>query len=73
MYNIKIQDIENWMQEVNSKKLATRTKNDLMKYLKRVLNYFTKWYDFNFTFMYNKMVNFTAPLMNCLKNAILYI
>ena len=58
---IKIQDIENWMQEVNSKKLATRTKNDLIKYLKRVLNYCNKWYDFNFTFMYNKMVNFTAP------------
>ena len=58
---IKIQDIENWRQEVNSKKLATRTKNDLMKYLKSVLNYGTKWYDFNFTSMYNKMVNFTDP------------
>ena len=55
MYNIKIQDIENWMQEVNSKKLATRTKNDLMKYLKRVLNYCTKWYDFNFTFINSKI------------------
>ena len=59
MDKIKIQDIEKWMQEVNSKKLATRTKNDLMKYFKRVLNYGTKWYDFNFTSMYNKMVNFT--------------
>ena len=55
MDNIKIQDIENWMQEVNSKKLATRTKNDLMKYLKRVLNYCTKWYDFNFTFVNSKI------------------
>ena len=43
------------MQEVNSKKLATRTKNDLMKYLKRVLNYCTKWYDFNFTFINSKI------------------
>ena len=43
------------MQEVNSKKLATRTKNDLMKYLKRVLNYCTKCYDFNFTFINSKI------------------
>ena len=43
------------MQEVNSKKLATRTKNDLMKYLKRVLNYCTKCYDFNFTFINTKI------------------
>jgi len=32
-----------------------------MKYLKITLNYGTKWYDFNFTSMYNKMVNFTDP------------
>ena len=58
---LNIHDIENWKQEMNSKKLATRTKNDLMKYLKSALNYGTKWYDFNFTSMYNKMVNFTNP------------
>lgn len=58
---IDIHDIERWKQEINSKKLATRTKNDLMKYLKSVLNYGTKWYDFNFVSMYNKMDNFTNP------------
>lgn len=58
---LNIHDIENWKQEMNSKNLATRTKNDLMKYLKSALNYGTKWYDFNFTSMYNKMVNFTNP------------
>lgn len=58
---INIHDIENWKQEMNSKNLATRTKNDLMKYLKSALNYGTRWYDFNFTSMYNKMVNFTNP------------
>lgn len=58
---INIHDIEKWKQEMNSKGLATRTKNDLMKYLKSTLNYGTKWYDFNFTSMYNKMVNFTNP------------
>lgn len=56
---LNIHDIENWKQEMNSKNLTTRTKNDLMKYLKSALNYGTKWYDFNFTSMYNKMVNFT--------------
>ncbi len=36
-------------------------KNDLFKYLKSVLNYGTKWYDFNFISMYNKMTNFDNP------------
>ena len=58
---LNIKDIEKWKQEMNSKALATRTKNDLMKYLKSALNYGTKWYDFNFTSMYNKMTNFTNP------------
>lgn len=58
---LNIRDIENWKQEMNSKKLATRTKNDLMKYLKSALNYGTKMYDFNFTSLYNKLVNFTNP------------
>lgn len=34
---LKIQDIEKWKQEMNSRNLATRTKNDLMKYLKVLL------------------------------------
>lgn len=58
---LTIHDIEKWRQEVNSEKLATRTKNDYMKYLKSVLNYGIMWYDFNFSSMYNKMVNFTDP------------
>lgn len=58
---LNIKDIEKWKQEMNKKDLATRTKNDLMKYLKSALNYGTKWYDFNFTSMYNKMTNFTNP------------
>ncbi len=58
---LTIHDIEKWRQEVNGEKLATRTKNDYMKYLKSVLNYGIMWYDFNFSSMYNKMVNFTDP------------
>ncbi len=58
---LSIMDIEKWKQEMNSKNLATRTKNDLMKYLKSTLNFGTKWYDFNFVSMYNKMENFNNP------------
>ena len=34
---------------------------DLFKYLKSVLNYGTKWHDFNFVSMYSKMTNFNNP------------
>lgn len=56
-----INDIEKWKREVNDKDLATRTKNDLMKYLKSVLNYGMKWYDFDFRSIYSKMSNFSNP------------
>ena len=64
--DLNINDIEKW-KEVNNKltpagtPLATRTKNDLFKYLKSILNYGTKWHDFNFASMYNKMTNFNNP------------
>ncbi len=59
--DLTIQIVEKWRQEVNKSNLATRTKNDYMKYLKSVLNYGSMWYDFNFSSLYNKMVNFTDP------------
>ena len=43
---------------MNETNLATRTKNDLFKYLKSALNYGTKWHDFNFAPIYNKMEKF---------------
>lgn len=58
---LTIRDVEKWKREINNKDLATRTKNDLMKYFKSALNYGTKWYDFKFTSLYNKLVNFTNP------------
>ena len=65
--DLNIDDIEKWKEEINNKLtpagtlLATRTKNDLFKYLKSILNYGTKWHDFNFASMYNKMTNFNNP------------
>lgn len=58
---LDIKHIEKWKKEINEKNLATRSKNDLMKYLKSALNYGTKWYDFNFSSMYLKMENFKNP------------
>lgn len=58
---LTIQDVEKWKKEINNQNLATRTKNDYMKYFKSALNFGTKWYDFNFTSIYNKLTNFTNP------------
>ena len=41
--------------------LATRTKNDIYKFLKSILNYATAWYEFSFTKVYPKMTNFNNP------------
>lgn len=41
--------------------LATRTKNDIYKFLKSILNYATAWYDFSFAKVYPKMTNFNNP------------
>lgn len=41
--------------------LATRTKNDIYKFLKSILNYATAWYEFNFVKVYPKMTNFNNP------------
>ncbi len=58
---LNIKHIEEWKQEMNSKNLEVGTKNDLLKYLKCVLNFGTKWYDFNFSSLYNKIKNFSDP------------
>ena len=41
--------------------LATRTKNDIYKFLKSILNYATAWYEFSFVKVYPKMTNFNNP------------
>ena len=65
--NIKLVDFnsghfEMWKKEVNNKtNINTRTKNDLLKFLKAILNFGSKWYNFNFSSTYKKMTNFTNP------------
>ena len=65
--NVKVKDFsishyELWKKEINKNKhFSNRYKNDIYKFLKAILNYATKWYDFNFNSVYNKMTNFTDP------------
>lgn len=58
---LNIEHFEAWKKSINAQDLQTSTKNDLYKYLKCVLNYGTKWYNYNFSSMYNKMTNFNNP------------
>ena len=70
--NIKLVDFsikhyELWKNEINSHRKAngdpfdTSTKNDILKFLKAILNYGKKYYNYNFSSTYNKMENFTNP------------
>lgn len=59
--NLCIKDIESWKKEINSRKLSTSTKNDLLKYLKSTLNYGSRWLDYNFSTLYSKITNFNSP------------
>lgn len=59
--DLNINHFEAWKKKINELDMETTTKNDLYKYLKCVLNYGTKWYNYNFTSLYNKMTNFNNP------------
>lgn len=48
-----------WKKEINKKNIANSYKNDIYKFLKAILNYGSKWYNFDFRSVYNKIVNFT--------------
>jgi len=66
LYIVKLKDFNNptferWHDEINSTHLATRTKNDIYKFLKSILNFGVKWHGFNFIDVYNKMAKFTDP------------
>lgn len=66
LFNIKaesfnIRHFELWRQYTNKKKISTRYKNGVYKYLKAVMNFGTKWYGINFNEIHPKMINFTDP------------
>ena len=65
-YNIRIRDLKlahylAWRKRISDLNLADKTKNGYYKLLKTILNYGTKWHDFNFTAIYNKMEKFQNP------------
>lgn len=64
--NIKLEDFninhfETWRKIINNKDLADSYKNDILKFLKAILNFGTKYYNFNFNSVYNKMTRFKTP------------
>ena len=61
--NVKLVDFninhyEMWKKKINAKPIATSYKNDILKFLKAILNFGTKYYNFNFTSTYNNMTKF---------------
>lgn len=65
-FNVKIRDFNvqhylKWRSEISRRDLALKTKNGYFKFFKELLNYGTKWHDYNFTSVYNKMEKFTDP------------
>lgn len=65
-YELKIKDIKlehyiNWRKRIGGLDREDKTKNGYYKLLKTILNYGTKWHDFNFTSIYNKMEKFNNP------------
>lgn len=65
-YKIKAKDFNiiqynEWKQMIDNTPIATRTKNDIYKFLKSILNFGVKWHGFNYSDVYNKMVNFNNP------------
>ncbi len=66
LLNIKLKDFSmedyiNWRNYINSCDLSIVYKNQLLKLLKALLNFATKWYDLNFNSIYKKMEKFDNP------------
>ena len=66
LYRIKLKDFDvnhfdNWKKSLNNTHLSTKYKNDILKFLKSIMNYATVWHEFNFTKVYPKMTKFINP------------
>lgn len=63
LFKIKLRDFnvmhyQQWRTGISKLPLQVKTKNGYHKFFKELLNFGTKWYDFNFTSIYNKMEKF---------------
>ena len=66
LMNVKCKDFniyifEEWKKEINAKPISTTFKNDLLKFLKSILNYGITWYNFDFLPTYRKITKFSNP------------
>lgn len=73
--NIKLKDLnisnfEIWKKKMYQYNISNAYRNGILKLFKALLNYGSKWYDFNFISLYNKITNFTDP--NEIKKEMLY-
>ena len=50
--DFNINQFEHWKQTINNTHLSTKYKNDILKFLKSIMNYASVWYDFNFNKVY---------------------
>ncbi len=63
LLKVKVKDFninhyDHWKKKMNETNLSTKYKNDILKFLKSVLNHAMTWYDFNLSKVYSKMTNF---------------
>lgn len=57
-----IEVFEEWKKEVNSvPTISTAYKNDILKFLKSILNYGMMWYNLDFNSVYRRITNFSNP------------
>lgn len=66
LWNVKVRDFNvshylKWRSSIANQDIALRTKNGYYKFFKLLLNYGTKWHDFNFSSIYSKMEKFVDP------------
>ena len=64
--NIKLKDLsakhyELWRKEINQMNISTAYKNDIQKFIKIVINWAEKIYQFNLRNFYNKITKFSNP------------
>jgi integrase len=61
LVDLNINHIEQWKKKMYEYDISNSYRNMNYKLLKAILNYGSKWYNFNFNSVYNKMTNFTDP------------
>ena len=61
LIDFNINHYEMWKKSLNDRGISTRYKNDILKFLKAILNFGSQWYNFNFNSVYNKISKFQNP------------